>query len=157
MNIRERMNLVSGAVNYQILRLLHESPRHAQQLANQLDREPSNVRVHLKTLRDEGFLTYVKVGRRHYYHVDTPFESPSHQWIMGLVTMDDPFVSTETAPIERPDPDPRLVDAQREYWSTLIKGIYSIMAHQGSLYEQQRVRERLDEINDRLDRLKTIT
>jgi DNA-binding transcriptional ArsR family regulator len=155
--IRERLSLASGTVNYRILRLLHDSPRHAQQLADHVDRDARNVRVHLKTLRDENFLSYVKVGRRHYYHVKTPFETTSHQWILGLVTMDDPYSSSETPPIERPDPDPRIVDVQREYWSTLIEGMYSIMVHQGSLSEQERVRERLDEIDARLDRLKSLS
>lgn len=157
MSIRECMSLASGSINYPILRLLHDSPRHAQQIAQHLDISEASVRVHLKKLRDEEFLSYETVGKYHFYHVATPFETPTHEWIMALIAMDDPVKSKHSSDepvLHDQDPHPLLVKAQREYWMELAKGIYSILMSQGSFGEQKQVREKLNDIETRVERLK---
>ncbi|MFB6347166.1 MAG: ArsR/SmtB family transcription factor [bacterium] len=155
MGIRELMELAAGDVNFRILRSLHDKPLYAGDLSERLNVHIRTIRVHLHRLRTNDFLAYDQDGRKHLYHIKTPFESTEHELIITLVSLADP-VKKRGENQERLDvADASLVaqKIQKGYWTTLIKGVYRALVHQGSIGELKKLRRELEKISNRADRL----
>lgn len=155
MVVRKLMDLVSGKVNFKILRSLHDKPLYAGDLAQRLSANVLTIRVHLHRLRNHNFVDYKKTGRKHLYHIKTPFESTEHELLMTLITLAEPIKKRgeDNQPLDVSESDFEGQKTQKNYWTTLIKGVYKVLVHQGSIAEQKKLRAELNEISNRVDNL----
>jgi DNA-binding transcriptional ArsR family regulator len=155
--VRKLLELVSGDVNFKILRILHDKPMYSGDLSGRLNVNIKTIRVHLHRLRENNFVDFEKDGRRHIYSILIPFETPVHELIMALVAMADPIKKRgeddEPIPVETIESN-RLRDAQAEYWTTLLSGIVENFFKHGSFAHQKQLDQQLDKIKDRIQRLK---
>lgn len=157
MDTRLLMEFASGESNFRILRILHDKPMYSGDIAARIQSDVRTVRTLLHRLRNKNFVEYKTVRQKHVYHIKTPFETAAHEMIMGFVAMAPPVkkpAEPDHAPLDLSEPHPLLKEAQTEYWTTLVKGFFTTMLKQGSKGHIQKVHDKLDQINNRIKRLK---
>lgn len=157
MGFRKLMDLASGETNYRILQLLHEKPMYSGALGEKLSTDIRAIRVHLHHLRHHGFVDYNVVGRKHEYHIKTPFETPAHELIISLVALAEPARKRgeDDAPLPIGDLQTQSRKSYLSYLNDLINGyIDTFVRHSTVKYGEQlgedlkAIRRRIEQVGD---------
>jgi DNA-binding transcriptional ArsR family regulator len=75
---------LGNALRLRILRLCHQRPRTNQELAAQLDRDPSTILRHVKQLVDTGFLEAQDVRTGESGAMERPYRATRLSWQINL-------------------------------------------------------------------------
>ena len=156
MDFRKLMDLASGEVNFRILQLLHEKPMYSGSLSEKLSIDIRAIRVHLHHLRQHGFVDFNEVGRRHEYHIKSPFETPAHELIVSLVALAEPTrkrgEDQEPLPVE--DLETQSRESYLSYLGELINGYINTFVRHSTVEYGKKLGEDLKEIQRRIEDVK---